>query len=155
MHHLLRDLTFRSARRAGCDRSNGHLLISDLVNVRVASLDTFSVMSRRQCFEPLFLELKSPAGTGGVNGGGDGGSERHLARVNAGYRAAGEAFGEILLQAVDWFGRGRGFSVRVYSIDNEMLDKCPMECSAASERVDLSISAIGACESAVRTSICM
>ena len=32
------------------------------------------------------------------------------------------------LQAVDWFGRGRGFSVRVYSIDNAMLDKCPMEC---------------------------
>ena len=34
----------------------------------------------------------------------------------------------MLLQAVHWIGRERGECVRVYEIDNAMLDKCPMEC---------------------------
>ena len=102
--------------------------MSDLGNVRVASLDTFSVMSRRLCFEPLYHELKSPAGMGGVSGGGDGGSERWISRQRWLQSCWKGIWREILLQAVDWFGRGRGFSVRVYSIDNAMLDKCPMEC---------------------------
>ena len=75
-------------------------------------------MSRRQCLEPLSHELKSPAGMGGVSGGGDGGSERWIPRQRWLQSCWRGFWRETLLQAVGWIGRERDSSARMHAIDN-------------------------------------